>query len=123
MAKYFVDKALNSTEKEIEEKSQGGYVFLYELVKQTKNPKVLQDQLLNIMVAGRDTTAGLLSFAMFELARNPKVWNKLREEIEANFGVGEEARVEDITFENLKKCEYLKAIFERNFKIIPISPN
>lgn len=122
LAKYFVDKALNSTEKEIEEKSQGGYVFLYELVKQTKNPKVLQDQLLNIMVAGRDTTAGLLSFAMFELARNPKVWNKLREEIEANFGVGEEARVEDITFENLKKCEYLKAILNETLRLYPSVP-
>ncbi|KAK6897691.1 Cytochrome P450 52A6 [Candida tropicalis] len=122
LAKYFVNKALNFTPEEIEEKSKSGYVFLYELVKQTRDPKVLQDQLLNIMVAGRDTTAGLLSFAMFELARHPEIWSKLREEIEVNFGVGEESRVEEITFESLKRCEYLKAILNETLRMYPSVP-
>nr|P16496.3 RecName: Full=Cytochrome P450 52A3-A; Short=CYP52A3-A; AltName: Full=Alkane-inducible P450-ALK1-A; AltName: Full=CYPLIIA3; AltName: Full=Cytochrome P-450ALK; AltName: Full=Cytochrome P450-CM1 [Candida maltosa]BAA00371.1 cytochrome P-450alk [Candida maltosa]prf//1513184A cytochrome P450alk [Candida maltosa] len=122
LAQYFVNTALNATEKEVEEKSKGGYVFLYELVKQTRDPKVLQDQLLNIMVAGRDTTAGLLSFAMFELARNPKIWNKLREEVEVNFGLGDEARVDEISFETLKKCEYLKAVLNETLRMYPSVP-
>nr|P24458.1 RecName: Full=Cytochrome P450 52A3-B; Short=CYP52A3-B; AltName: Full=Alkane-inducible P450-ALK1-B; AltName: Full=CYPLIIA3 [Candida maltosa]AAC60531.1 n-alkane-inducible cytochrome P-450 [Candida maltosa]BAA02041.1 n-alkane-inducible cytochrome P-450 [Candida maltosa] len=122
LAQYFVNKALDASEDEVAEKSKGGYVFLYELVKQTRDPKVLQDQLLNIMVAGRDTTAGLLSFAMFELARNPKIWNKLREEIEVNFGLGEEARVDEISFETLKKCEYLKAVLNETLRMYPSVP-
>lgn len=72
-AKYYVSKALAATPEEIEERSKDGYCFLYELVKETRDPKILQDQLLNIMIAGRDTTAGLLSFTFYELARNPRV--------------------------------------------------
>ncbi|KAI5952224.1 hypothetical protein CANMA_005067 [Candida margitis] len=122
LAQYFVNKALNFTPEELEEKSKDGYVFLYELVKQTRNPQVLQDQLLNIMVAGRDTTAGLLSFTMFELSRNPEVWQKLRQEIIENFGEGENAKVESITFETLKKCEYLKAVLNETLRLYPSVP-
>ncbi|CAK9439969.1 uncharacterized protein LODBEIA_P40690 [Lodderomyces beijingensis] len=123
LAQYFVNNALNFTPEEIEEKSRGGYIFLYELVKQTRNPKVLQDQLLNIMVAGRDTTAGLLSFTMYELARNPKIWQKLREEVFENFGAGAtEAEVDSISFETLKKCEYLKWILNEALRLYPSVP-
>ena len=51
---------------------QKGYVFLYELAKQTRDPKVLRDQLLNILVAGRDTTAGLLSFVFLNWPETQK---------------------------------------------------
>lgn len=59
---FFVDKVLSTDLQELDEKSKGGYTFLYELAKQTRDPKVLRDQSLNILLAGRDTTAGLLSF-------------------------------------------------------------
>ncbi|KAI5950278.1 hypothetical protein KGF54_005235 [Candida jiufengensis] len=122
LAKYFVDKALNFTPEELEENSKDGYIFLYELVKQTRDPKVLQDQLLNIMVAGRDTTAGLLSFTMLELSRNPKVWSKLRQEIIENFGEGEDANIDEITFESLKKCKYLKSVLDETLRLYPSVP-
>ncbi|KAI3403087.1 hypothetical protein KGF56_004147 [Candida oxycetoniae] len=123
VAKYFVNRALNFTPEELEEKSKDGYVFLYELVKQTRNPQILQDQLLNIMVAGRDTTAGLLSFTIFELARNPHVWKKLREEILEHFGTGSTPEeIGLITFESLKKCEYLKFILNEVLRLYPSVP-
>ncbi|KAI5968271.1 hypothetical protein CANMA_002487 [Candida margitis] len=114
---YYVNKVLNCTPEEIEK--QSGYVFLYELVKQTRNPKVLRDQALNILVAGRDTTAGLLSFAIFELARNPEMYARLRQEILDKFGT---SNLEDITFENLKKCEYLKAVLNETLRMYPSVP-
>ncbi|KAG5419204.1 ALK2 [Candida metapsilosis] len=119
-AQYYVERALSLSPEELEK--QDGYVFLYELAKHTRDPKVLQDQLLNILVAGRDTTAGLLSFVFFELARNPRVYAKLREEIGSKFGLGEESRVEDITFESLKNCEYLKAILNECLRLYPSVP-
>ena len=121
-ADYYVQKALNSSPEELEKHSQDGYIFLYELVKQTRDPHVLRDQLLNILLAGRDTTAGLLSFTFYELARNPQVWLKLKEEIYEKFGKGDDARLEDITFESLKKCEYLKALLNEVLRLYPSVP-
>ncbi|KAG7662129.1 uncharacterized protein J8A68_004391 [[Candida] subhashii] len=122
LAKYYVTLALSYSPEELEKKSRDNYTFLYELVKQTRNPKMLQDQLLNIMVAGRDTTAGLLSFTLFELARNPLVWQKLKDEIYAKFGYGDEARLDEITFESLKKCEYLKIVLQEALRMYPSVP-
>ncbi|EGW33967.1 CYP52A18 [Spathaspora passalidarum NRRL Y-27907] len=114
---HYVKMALDASPEEIEK--QVGYVFLYELVKQTRDPKVLRDQSLNILLAGRDTTAGLLSFVFFEMARNPDMWSRLREEIISHFG---DSEVEQITFENLKKCEYLKAVLNESLRMYPSVP-
>lgn len=64
-----------------ESDSDKRYVFLYELSKQTTDKKMLTDQLLNILVAGRDTTASLLSITCWVLARRPDIWNRLRDEV------------------------------------------
>ncbi|KAG7195997.1 uncharacterized protein KQ657_000003 [Scheffersomyces spartinae] len=118
----YVDKALSTSDEKLEEMSKNGYIFLYELVKKTRDPIALQDQLLNILVAGRDTTAGLLAFTFFELARNPDVWEKLKAEIEENFGLGEDAQIEEITFESLKRCEYLKFVINEALRLYPSVP-
>ncbi|CAH2351030.1 cytochrome P450 52A13 [[Candida] railenensis] len=118
-AKYYVNKALEINPEDLDKTNPQGYVFLYELVKETRNPKVLQDQLLNILIAGRDTTAGLLSFTFFELARNPEIWAKLKEEVYSHFG---RENVDDISFESLKKCEYLKFIINEALRLYPSVP-
>lgn len=57
------------------------YVFLYELSNRTLDKTALTDQLLNILLAGRDTTASLLSIVFFVLARRPDVWDRLQKEV------------------------------------------
>ena len=54
-----VQKALEDfyTEKE-------RYVFLNALIQETRDPKALRDQCLNILLAGRDTTACCLSWTL-----------------------------------------------------------
>lgn len=121
-ADYYVRKALSYNDEELEKVSSNGYTFLYELVKQTRNRKILQDQLLNILVAGRDTTAGLLSFTFFELARNPEVFEKLKSEVYRHFGDSENPRLNDITFESMKKCEYLKWVLNEILRLYPSVP-
>lgn len=121
-ADYYVQKALSASPLELEQKLKDGYIFLYELVKETRNPKILRDQLLNILLAGRDTTAGLLLFTMFELARNPQIWAQLQREISDAFGVGDAARVDEISFETLKLCQYLKAILNETLRLYPSVP-
>lgn len=109
-ASYHVHKGVKMDDETLEKKFQSGHTFLYELVKTTKNPKVLQDLLLNIMIAGRDTTAELLSCALFELSRNSAIWQKLKEEVNAHFGHDSEEHVAAISFESLNKCGYLKYV-------------
>lgn len=76
------------------------YVFLHELVKQTQDETILTDQLLNILLAGRDTTAGLLSILFFIMAKRDDVWCKLREEVLKLEG-------RRPSFEDLKSMTYL----------------
>lgn len=121
-ANYYVDLALSMSDDELDKASEDGYIFLYQLAKQTKNRKVLRDQALNIMIAGRDTTAGLMSFTFYELAKNPDIWAKLKEEIYERFGDGTDPRLEDITFEALKKCTLLKNIISEVLRLYPSVP-
>lgn len=76
------------------------YVFLYELSKRTLNKTELTDQLLNILLAGRDTTASLLSITFFVMARRPDIWNKLRHEVLKLDG-------RKPSFQDLKSISYL----------------
>lgn len=119
----FVDKALALKPEEIEERSKKGYIFLYELVKRTRNPVEIRDELLNILIAGRATTAALLLAALMELAQNPEIWRKLRSEVFMYFGKGETLEeIDSITFESLKKCTYLKWVVNETLRLWPPVP-
>lgn len=56
-----IQQALMSDEKE---GSADDYTVLRSLMKQTRDPRVLRDQLLNVLLAGRDTTAACLSWTL-----------------------------------------------------------
>ena len=65
----FVDKIVADALEESESQplardSTERYVFLEELISRTRDPRVLRDQLINILLAGRDTTACLLSWTV-----------------------------------------------------------
>lgn len=84
-ANRFVEQAIEfrkATDNKILSKKEGQYVFLHGLSKRTLDKKELTDQLLNILLAGRDTTAGLLSITFHQLARHPEVWNTLQQEVQ-----------------------------------------
>jgi cytochrome P450 len=77
------------------------YVFINELSKTGYSPKKIQDELLNILLAGRDTTASLLAHLWYILARRPDVFNKLRTEVLA---IGTKRP----SFEQIKEMKYLQ---------------
>jgi cytochrome P450 len=95
-------KMLNA-EKSMNEKQTERYVFLNELAKATNDPKQLRDELLNILLAGRDTTASLLSHTWHALARRPDVWAKLKAEVDALDGKAPD-------YETLRNMRYLKYV-------------
>lgn len=60
-----VQKALQDSAEQTEEaREKNNYIFINALVQETKDPKVLRDQCLNILLAGRDTTACCLSWTL-----------------------------------------------------------
>jgi cytochrome P450 len=109
----FVDnivlRALERSQPKDAEKSIDGkgekqrYVFLNELIDSTRDPKQLRDELLNILLAGRDTTASLLSHTFHQLARRPDIWNKLIAEVD-------ELQGQRPDYETLRNMKYLKMI-------------
>lgn len=69
----------------------------------TSDRTVLRDQLVNTLLAGRDTTAATLCWLFYELAYHPEVYSQLREEV-LNI-VGTDAQP---TYEDLKSMKYLQ---------------
>ncbi|KAB8206632.1 cytochrome P450 [Aspergillus parasiticus] len=67
----------------------------------------LRGQLLNVLLAGRDTTACLLSWTFFCLAQHPDVLGRLNAEIAAIVGSGD-----DMTRGTLKKMPYLDKVLK-----------
>lgn len=117
----FVNRVLSLSPEEREENSRGGYTFLYELAKVTTDPIVMRDQILNVMLAGRSTTASLLCSVMLELSKNPSIYEKLRLEVYECFGNGKSKGMA-ITFESLKKCTYLRWILNEGLRMYPPVP-
>lgn len=103
-----------------EEKTAGTkYVFLHALAAVTQDPDELRSQLLNILLAARDTTASTLSWFLFTLAdaRNAGVFRRLRETIIQEFNTYSNPR--DITFERMKSCQYLQWCIEEILRLYP----
>lgn len=116
-ADFFVNRALNS---DLEKQHSEKYVFLHELVKATRDPIEIRSQLLNIFLAGRDTTAGLLGWVFWVLCRHPNIFEKLRSEIISEFGTYEKPR--NITFATLKSCTYLQHVMNETLRLYPSVP-
>lgn len=116
---YYVQKGLAKRPQLLQEKSNadksGRYVFLDELVRQTTDPIQIRSELLNILLAGRDTTASLLTNVWFVLGKRPDIWAKLQADVATLDG-------ETPTFEQLKNLKYLKALLNESLRLHPVVP-
>ncbi len=93
------------------------YLFLDVVAQNSPNKIALRDQLVNILLAGRDTTACLLSWTFRLLVRHPKVMSRLRDEIDAVAG-----GKGDLNREDLKKMTYLSCILKETLRLYPSVP-
>ncbi|KAI9755539.1 MAG: hypothetical protein M1815_004853 [Lichina confinis] len=117
-----LDKQLGdkSNEKGVGEGERERYVFLDALVAKTQDPIQLRSQLLNILLAGRDTTASHLGWLFYVLARHPDVFEKLRSTVVDTFGTYDDPR--EITFARLKSCLYLQYCNNETLRLYPVVP-
>eukprot|EP00924_Labyrinthula_sp_SR-Ha-C_P010389 snap_masked-scaffold_23-processed-gene-5.17-mRNA-1 protein AED:0.32 eAED:0.33 QI:0/-1/0/1/-1/1/1/0/541 len=84
--------------------------------------KILRDILLNVTIAGRDTTACTLSWMFYELSIHPEEQNKLFEEIRKKLESNENKeglflpKITDLTAENMP---YLNAVIHETLRLHP----
>lgn len=105
-----------------EKKESGRYIFAEALAEDTDDPRVIRDNMLNILLAGRDTTASLLSSAFFYLARHPNVWTRLRQTIVDEFGDAKHPNGK-ITHARLKDTPYLRYFLNEGEQYPPPPPH
>ncbi|KAF2095752.1 cytochrome P450 [Rhizodiscina lignyota] len=98
------------------------YVFLEALAEETQDPIMIRDQLLSILLAGRDTTAGLLSFLFNLLGQHPHIYQKLRTAIIDDFGTYKQDNQGVISFASLKACSYLQYCMMETLRLYPSVP-
>ncbi|KAM6491100.1 cytochrome P450 monooxygenase pc-1 [Amanita muscaria] len=113
-------KAKASDEKkrhEAREHLEEGETLLDHLVNITEDSKVIKDETLNIMIAGRDTTAGTLTFLIYLLAMHPHVMARLRQEILEQVGPTKMPEQDKI-----KDMKYLRAVINETLRLFPVVP-
>jgi cytochrome P450 len=94
----------------------GRYVFLEELARATDDPVEMRNEVLSTLLAGRDTTASLLTSTFHAVARRPDVWARLRAEVEVLGG-----KVPD--YETLKSLKYIKFVLNEGRTFFSPSPS
>lgn len=104
--KRFIDRYVSQaiSDSKIKERP---YLFLNELLDSGASQEQIRDQLLSMIVGGRDTTASTLSSVFWILARRPDLYQKARNEISVLEG-------QKPTWEDLKSFKYINMILKES---------
>lgn len=79
----------------------------------------LRDMVLNFVIAGRDTTACLLSWMFYMLATHPEIQQKLQAEIDAKFGSGTSPTIKGVA---ASEMPYLNGVLYEALRLYPPVP-
>ena len=115
----YIQQALELPVSELEtlHKTDTSYTFLSALARTTRDPKVIRDQLVSVLFAGRDTAAATMSWCLYELSGKPEVVARLRAEIMDCLG-----STDTPSFAHLKSMKYLKAVLSETLRMYPVVP-
>ncbi|KAK4164007.1 cytochrome P450 52A11 [Cladorrhinum sp. PSN259] len=75
-----------------------------------------RDELINVIFAGRDSNASLLSWVFYSLAREPEVYARLRNEVRSKLGDREPTKKE------ISEMEYLDCVVHETLRLFPAVP-
>ncbi|KAM5537674.1 hypothetical protein V8D89_008752 [Ganoderma adspersum] len=78
------------------------------------SPQQIVDNVNTFIMVGHETTAGSLAFTLLELAKNPDVQQRLRDEIRT---VGR-----DLNYDDIQRLQYLDAVVKEGLRLHPASP-
>ncbi|KAG6157208.1 hypothetical protein E4U37_007719 [Claviceps purpurea] len=115
----FIVATLKLSPEELERLSKfdKDFTFLHHIALMSKDPKVIRDQIMAVLLAGRDTTASTLSWTLYELCRYPATWDKLRAQVLDVVGPSRTP-----TYEDLKSMRYLNHAIDETLRLYPAVP-
>jgi len=118
-ATHYVNHALKDMDENGEESASERHPFILDLFKELQDRVLVRDQLMNVLIAGRDTTACLMSWAFYLLVRHPATLERLRQEIHSST-INEKG----ITRAQINKMSYLKCVLNETNRLytqIPVN--
>ncbi|KAH7834487.1 hypothetical protein Vadar_016570 [Vaccinium darrowii] len=90
--------------------------FLVDMRGADVDDRQLRDDLMTMLIAGHETTAAVLTWAVFLLSQSPSKMKKAQAEIDSVLGQGRP------TFDSLKKLEYIRLIVVETLRLFPQPP-
>ncbi|CAA7269188.1 unnamed protein product [Cyclocybe aegerita] len=103
LMKAALKKRERDLQEKVDEKTEEPNLLAH-LVKHTQNEKILKDELVNLLVAGRDTTMTLLTSSMYMLTQHPDIEHRLRQEVFEKVGLTAAP-----TYESMREMKYIRA--------------
>jgi len=92
----------------------------------TLTDRELRDIVLNFIIAGRDTTACALSWAMYELTKVPKVIVRILEEARTKDVLAQEGAAPrsplEVSYDDVLSLKYLHAVVSETLRLHPSVP-
>ncbi|CAL1689638.1 unnamed protein product [Lasius platythorax] len=85
----------------------------------TLTEKNIRDEVNTILVAGSDTTAVTVNFAIFILANFPEIQEKVYEELSEIYDI-EDLNSAPIKYEDLQHMDYLSRVIKETMRLFPI---
>ncbi|KAG2011341.1 cytochrome p450 [Coprinopsis cinerea AmutBmut pab1-1] len=91
--------------------------LLDHLVRSTSDPRILKDETLNILLAGRDTVSATLTFTIYLLSLHPHVLERVREEVLNRVGPSRAP-----TYDDVREMKFLRAVINESLRLLPPVP-
>jgi cytochrome P450 len=90
--------------------------FLTDMRGEDTSSKTLRDDLMTMLIAGHETTAAVLTWAIFELSQKPELMRKVQKEVDDVLGG------RDPTFEDIPKMEMVRLVIAESLRMYPEPP-
>ncbi|KAF8307680.1 cytochrome P450 [Clavulina sp. PMI_390] len=99
------------------EGDQEHMTFLDHVVRETNELSVIRDSLMNLLLAGRDTTSALLTYVLYMFSQHPEVMSAARDETLRVVGPSAIP-----TYDNIRDLKYMRAVLNETLRLFPTAP-
>lgn len=91
--------------------------FLVDMRGEATTGKQLRDDMITMLIAGHETTASALTWALFELAQQPELLARVQQEVDEVMGDRECP-----TYEDIRQMELVRLCFSESLRMYPEPP-